>query len=87
MATNKAVLTFGIRGGRLSGQHVLGIKEAAKMARDLSHVFGRDNSKEADFIVSRATTMQSWQSSTNYVSVQLLTGTGDESAKLWRLPE
>jgi hypothetical protein len=86
MASNKAVVTFGERGGRLSGQHVLGIKEAAKMARDISHVFGRDNSKEQDFKVSRDVTMQSWQSSTHYVAVQLLTGTGDESVKLWHKP-
>ncbi|MBY4728003.1 MULTISPECIES: hypothetical protein [Burkholderia] len=85
MATNKAVVTFGIRGDRCSGQHVLPIKAAAKLAKQLSWVFGRDESdKTSDFLVSRKVPRQSWQSSTHYVSLQLLTGDGDASAALWR---
>lgn len=85
MATNKAVVTFGKRGDRCSGQNVLPIRAAAKLANELAWVMGRDKSDNVrDFIVSRGTAMKSWQSATHYVSVQLLTGTGDESAKLWR---
>jgi hypothetical protein len=85
MAENKAVLTFGVRGERCSGQNVLPIKAAAKLANELAWVMGRVKSdKPSDFLVSRKQPMQSWQSSTHYVAVQLLTGDGDKSAALWR---
>lgn len=85
MATNQAVVTFGIRGARCSGQNVLPIKAAAKLANELAWVMGRNKSDNArDFLVSRKVPMQSWQSSTHYVAVQLLTGDGDKSAALWR---
>lgn len=84
MATNKAVVTFGVRGGACSGQHVLPIRAAAKVARDMAHVFGMGGTGPGDFIVSRRVTAQSLVTSTHYVSVQLLTGDGDKSAALWR---
>lgn len=88
MAANKAVVTFGIRGGRVSGQHVLPTKAAAKLALQLAWVFGRDVAQPSpEFRVSRKVPMQSWQSSTHYVAVQLLTGEGDASAALHRKGE
>lgn len=86
---NKAVLTFGVRGGKLSGQHVMTLKGAQHMAKDLVHVFGghmemTHSLAKSDFLVSTRNPRYSWQSSTHYVSVQLLTGEGDASALLWK---
>ena len=85
--TSKAVLTFGVRGGRISGQRVLCIKAASEMARDLVWVLGGVSiPAPVDWRVSTKRPHLSWQSDTHYVSVQLLTGTGDRSSALWGKP-
>jgi hypothetical protein len=85
----KAVLEFGIRGGRHVDNIVLpSAKLAARIAHNVARVL-MDDEISTDFRVSRRSPRISLTSSAHFVSVSLLDGSdrGPAAATLWRKPK
>jgi hypothetical protein len=72
----KAIVEFGVRGGKHTKHVCPNAKQAANLAASMAFVFGETcgASRESYFDVSRSSPRVSWQSSTHFVSVSLLDG-------------
>jgi len=73
----KVLLRYGIRGGRNSEVIIPDEKSAQILAHGLSFVFGRDGENK-DWKISKKSPRVSWESSTYFVSIQLLDKNGKE---------